>query len=150
MSADDRAAIHSCICAWQLAFDRHDWTGLAGCLTETVRVDYSDLRGEGPTVVTATEYAEQRRQSLDHLDLQHNHTNLVITEGDDETSARATCNFQVLRFERGGSGYFHSFGSYELELAPDDGRWRIAAITQEITRSFGDPSLHAAQGTARS
>ena len=40
-------------------------------LTESLYADYSDLRGTPPQTITASEYVRQRRESLDHLKLQH-------------------------------------------------------------------------------
>jgi hypothetical protein len=149
LGADDRWAIAALVAEWQRAFDRHDWEALTTCLTPSVSVDYSGLRGVEPAAEPAAVYADRRRRALDHLDLQHNHSNLVISAGQDAESAIVECNFQIFRFEPGGHRHFHSWGVYRLLVrAEDPATWRIAAIEQLILRNEGDSSLHKGMGGA--
>jgi SnoaL-like domain len=135
---DDVAAA---LAAFMGAFDEHDWAELATCLAPEVRTDYRDLRGTPPAVESNADYAQTRRTALDHLDLQHNLTNLVVhAVGPEEVVARA--NFQIYRFARDGDGHFHSWGTYEFTLRLSGDRWLVAAITQRVLHHDGDPSLH--------
>lgn len=133
--------VAAALAAFMRAFDEHDWDGLAACLAPEVRTDYRDLRGTPPAVVSSTDYAAARRTALDHLDLQHDLTELVVrATGPDEAEARA--DFQISRFARDGDGHFHSWGTYEFTLRRAGGRWLVAGITQRVLRHDGDPALH--------
>lgn len=138
--------VQALICRFQLAFDLHDWTGLAECVTDPVHVDYSGLRGGEPQTMSAAEYADARRRALDHLDLQHNHGNLVVRRGKGLT---AMCNFQIHRFSRTDEGQFHSWGRYHFEFEDVAGHLRFSRIRQELTASRGDSSLHGGVAPTR-
>jgi 3-phenylpropionate/cinnamic acid dioxygenase small subunit len=140
-----RTEVAQALYAFQRAFDEHDWPGLTACLAAEVRTDYGDLRATAPAVESAGDYVARRELALDHLDLQHNLTNVEV-EAEDGTGARARAraraNFQIYRFERDGDRHFHSWGTYHFSLERTAGRWRITAITQRVLRNDGDPSLH--------
>jgi len=131
------------ICRFQRAFDRHDWSDLESCLAPRLQVDYSDLRGMPPRQESASSYCEQRKHALDHLDLQHNHTNLVVIDTLRPGRIQVHCNFQIYRFERSGPRHFHTFGTYVFGLESDPkGDLRISTIQQRVTRNSGDSEIH--------
>ncbi len=143
VSESDRFDVAYSICRFQRAFDQHDWGGLEACLAPQLWIDYGDLRGTPPEQESASHYCELRRAALDHLDLQHNHSNLVVFDTEDRGSLRARCNFQIFRFERSGPRHFHSFGTYEFTLNSDrQGDFRIVSIRQTVTHQSGDPEIH--------
>lgn len=143
VSESDRSCTTDLICRFQRAFDQHDWDDLETCLTPQLWIDYGDLRGSPPEQESASRYCELRRDSLDHLDLQHNHSNLVIFETDEPGQLRAQCNFQILRFERSGPRHFHTYGTCEFRLKRDPlGDLRIFSVQQRVTRNSGDPEIH--------
>jgi hypothetical protein len=108
-----------------------------------LRVDYSDLRALPPQQESASSYCEQRKDGLDHLDLQHNHTNLVVIGTMHPDRFQAQCNFQIYRFERSGSRHFHTYGTYVFGLERDPKNdLRISSIQQRVTHSSGDPEIH--------
>jgi hypothetical protein len=108
-----------------------------------LNVDYSDLRDVPPQEESASSYCERRKDALDHLDLQHNHTNLVVIGTMHPGRFQARCNFQIYRFERSGSGHFHTYGAYVFGLERDQQNdLRISSIQQRVTRSSGDPEIH--------
>lgn len=131
--------VEDLVCEFQLAFDQHDWDGLVACLADPLEVDYSGLRNEPPRRLAAAEYASARRDALDHLHLQHNHTNLRVST---QPVVTAACNFQIYRFSREDDRHFHSWGRYRFEVASVDGRLVLGRIHQELLINDGDPSLH--------
>jgi hypothetical protein len=139
----DRSGVADLICRFQRAFDTHDWGDLESCLQPRVQVDYSDLRGLPPQQESASSYCEKRKDALDHLDLQHNYTNLVVIDTMHPGRFQARCNFQIYRFERSGPRYFHSFGTYVFGLERDpNGDLRISSIQQSVIRNSGDHEIH--------
>lgn len=116
---------------------------LESCLHRRLQVDYSDLLGLPPQQESASSYREQRKDALDHLDLQHNYTNLVVIETKVPGHVQARCNFQIYRFERSGPRHFHTFGTYVFGVERDaKGDLRISSIQQSVTRNCGDPEIH--------
>jgi hypothetical protein len=139
----DRSSVEDLICRFQRAFDAHDWDDLESCLVPQLKVDYGDLRGSPLRQEPASSYCEQRKDALDHLDLQHNHTNLVVIDSVHPGRFQAQCNFQIYRFERSGPRHFHTYGTYLFGLERDSkGDLRISSIQQRVTRNSGDPEIH--------
>lgn len=131
------------ICRFQRAFDTHDWGDLESCLLPQLDVEYSELRGLPPKQESASSYCDQRKDALDHLDLQHNYTNLVVTDTMHPDRFQAQCNFQIYRFERSGPRHFHTYGTYVFGFERDlKGDLRISSIQQRVTRNTGDPEVH--------
>jgi hypothetical protein len=140
---DDRSRVADLIVRFQRAFDAHDWGDLESCLAPWLKVDYGDLRGSPPVEQPASRYVELRRAALDHLDLQHHHTDLVVSDTTDPRQLQARCNFQIYRFERSGPRHFHTYGTYEFGVERDlTGDVRISSIRQRVTRNSGDPAIH--------
>ena len=139
----DRFGVADLICRFQRAFDAHDWGELEQCLVPQLQVDYGDLRGLPPRQESASSYCEQRKDALDHLDLQHNYTNLVVIDTMHPGRFQARCNFQIYRFERSGPRHFHTLGTYVFGLERDPkGDLRICSIQQRVTGNSGDPEVH--------
>jgi hypothetical protein len=139
----DRSSVADLICRFQSAFDTHGWDGLESCLVPQLQVDYSDLRGFPPQQESASSYCEQRKDALDHLDLQHNYTNRVVIGTMHPGRFQAQCKFQIYRFERSGPRHFHTYGTYVFGLERDPkGDLRIFSIQQRVTRNSGDPEIH--------
>ena len=147
VGASDRSDAADLISRFQGAFDRHDWDDLAACLAPQVQVDYRDLRRSPAGLESASDYSAARRAALDHLDLEHHHSNLVVSDDEHPGRLRAVCDFQILRFERSGPRHFHTSGTYEFGLERDQGGdLRICAIRQQVLRNSGDPAIHLGTG----
>jgi hypothetical protein len=143
IGGSDRSDVADLISRFQRAFDRHDWDGLEACLAPQVQVDYRALRRSPAGPQSASEYCAARRAALDHLDLQHDHSHLVVSAGDSPDRIEARCHFQILRFERSGPRHFHTYGTYEFGVERSGrGDLRIFAISQEVLRNTGDPDIH--------
>lgn len=137
------AQVSELIRRFQQAFDNHDWDALRACLDDEVSIDYSSFRGTDPSRVLADVYVQARRHALSDLVMQHNHSNLAFLPQSDGL-ASATCDYQIKRYERGGSRYFHSWGTYHFDLVRRPTGWKIYSITQHLLGNEGDPSIHGA------
>ncbi len=138
--------ISDLICRFQRSFDLHDWEVMRSCLDDEIFVDYSSFRGTEPSRISADEYVELRRQALSDLLMQHNHCNLVLSL---QTSRRASasCNYQIMRFEREGNRHFHSWGTYDFGFVRRSDEWRISSIAQHLLKNDGEPSIHTGATT---
>lgn len=124
------------LCAFQMAFDEHDWERLTTCVTDPVTVSATGPGAPSSSVRTAAQYAADHRRALEHLDVQHNHSNLVMTG-----SGRARCNVQIYRFSRDSDAYFHTWGRYHFDLDDTSGRLRFSAIREELLHNRGQASI---------
>jgi 3-phenylpropionate/cinnamic acid dioxygenase small subunit len=139
---DDAAKIQQVIARFANAFDMKDWSGLEACLTESLFTDYSDLRTEFPNRqnVTASEYVQQRRVSLDHLKLHHLVSNYEIDFADSQT---ASCRASMIVWRKSDEEEFTSHCIYMFQLTTQGALWKISGITQKVLWNEGTPSLHS-------
>jgi hypothetical protein len=139
MSIEDRLKIQEVIAHFANSFDVKDWSGLEGCLTESLYTDYSDLRGTPPQNVSASEYVASRRESLDHLKLHHLVSNYEI---DFETSNSATCRASMIVWRKSDEEEFTSHCFYIFQLTRLDSAWKISSIKQKVLWNEGTSSIH--------
>lgn len=139
MSLEDRFKIQEVIARFANSFDIKDWKGLESCFTESLFTDYSDLRGTPPTLVSASEYAASRRDSMNHLKLHHLVSNYEIDFKDSNT---ATCRASMIVWRKSDSEEFTSHCFYIFQLAKFNSDWKISSITQKILWNEGTPSIH--------
>jgi len=136
---EDILKIQQLIARFANSFDVKEWRGLQACLTESLFTDYSDLRGTPPTTVTASEYVRQRRESLDHLKLQHLVSNYEI---DLNGSDQAACRASMVVWRKAEAEEFTSHCIYTFQLTKQNGEWKINGITQRVLWNEGQASLH--------
>src|SRR4030095_3590598 len=87
----DRREIVDTIVRWAYALDTKDWAAGRACFTDEVETDYADVRGAGPTRLTAEAFVELRRRAHEKLMTQHLSTNHLVTlDGDRATCVSAT------------------------------------------------------------
>ena len=122
------------------SFDRADWRSMADQLEPAIDVDYSDLRGDPPTRVSAADYVKSRSEALRDLSTHHLLGNTEIRVEGDSASANASC--MIWRWN--GAREFNSHAFYRFSLVRRGDRWKIAAIEQRIYWNEGDPSIHGA------
>ena len=139
MNPEERLNIQELIAHFANAFDLKDWDGLQACFTESLFTDYSDLRGTPPQTITAAEYVRQRRESLDHLKLQHLVSNYEIDFTD---SDMATCRASMVVWRVDDEKQFTSHCFYTFQLIKQNGGWKINGITQKVLWNEGTASLH--------
>jgi hypothetical protein len=144
MTPSPEKAIHDLICRFMQSFDEKDWRLMRECLDEVIYLDYSSFRNEPPGEVTADSYVAKRKSALNHLKLQHNFTNLIITL--DGNTATARCNYQILRFhpdfDKAPALFFHSVGHYQFKFLQRGTTWKINSIQQILLQNIGNPELH--------
>jgi SnoaL-like domain len=141
-----RFAINDLLTRFFQAFDDKNWSMVRECLCDEVFVDYSSFRDLPPMTVSRDNYVEQRRTSLESLDMQHNFLNLRVEVEPSAERAAARCNYVIHRFQPSFDGindhYFHSFGHYVLAFANVSGTWRISRIAQNLLRTQGNGDIH--------
>jgi len=139
MNVEDQLKIQQIIARFANSFDIKDWDGLQACFTDSIFTDYSDLRGTPPQTITAAEYVRQRRESLDHLKLQHLVSNYEIDFTDLE---KATCRASMVVWRANDEEQFTSHCFYTFQLVKQNGGWKINGITQKVLWNEGKASLH--------
>jgi len=68
---DDEGQIRQLIARFANSFDLKAWDALRKCLAESLRTDYSDLRGCKPEIVSRERFVGLRRRALDSLKTHH-------------------------------------------------------------------------------
>ncbi len=138
----DRQAIVDTIVRWAYALDTKDWAAARACFTDEVETDYSDLRGAGPTRLTADAFVELRRRAHEKLMTQHLSTNHLVTlDGDHATCVSATL---IHRLDPGrqSDNTFDTLAHYTHTLVRTAAGWRIARIKQSVVWNRGNASIH--------
>jgi hypothetical protein len=139
MNIENKLDIQELIARFANSFDVKDWSGLQACLTEALYTDYADLRGTPPETLTASEYVRLRRESLDHLKLQHLVSNYEI---DFTGSEKAACRASMVVWRKAEDAEFTSHCIYTFQLTKKNGEWKINGITQRVLWNEGQASLH--------
>ena len=139
MNFEERLKIQEVIARFANSFDIKDWDGLQACLTDSLYADYSDLRGTPAQTITSSEYMHQRRESLDHLKLQHLVSNYEI---DFAGSEKAACRASMVIWRKAEAEEFTSHCIYTFQLTKQNGEWKINGITQKVLWNEGQASLH--------
>ena len=152
---EEKLAINDLLSRFFQSFDEHDWSMMRSCLCDEVYTDYSSFRNVPASTIKGDHYVEQRRVALQTLDMQHNFLNLrIVLQDEARSTAEARCNYIIHRFHPTFDGtnnhFFHSYGNYLFELLKVDdtisgnSAWRIAKITQNLLRNFGNKEIHGA------
>ncbi len=139
MAVEDTFKIYELIPHFANSFDLKDWEGLQRCLTDTIRADYSDLRGTPPQTLTAADYVKSRRDSLENLTTHHLSGNVEVEYTD---ATHATCRASMVIWRRSSSDEFTTHCVYIFELIKDKFDWKISGITQKVLWNEGDASIH--------
>lgn len=115
--------------------DRCEWSELGRLLADRVRVDYTELLGGEPQLLSGVELAGQWRDQLTPgTGSQHLISSVLVDQGPDGATAHATANLVSLRFALGAPGTPLRVlgGRYDFDLEASalsaDG-WRISAVT---------------------
>jgi len=149
-AATHKVAISELLVRFFQAFDEKDWPTMRECLCDEVFADYASSRGAPASTISAGRYVEQRRTSLQTLDMRHRFLNLRMDVEPVGRSAIASCDYVIHRyhpsFESSDNHYFHSYGHYVFAFLNDSGIWRISRITQQVVRSHGHREI---QGVTR-
>jgi 3-phenylpropionate/cinnamic acid dioxygenase small subunit len=139
MNIQEKVDIQEVIAHFATSFDVKDWDGLQSCFTESLYVDYSDLRGTPPQTVSASDYVAARREALDHLRLHHLVSNYEVDFTD---SSSAVCRASMVVWRKSDTEEFTSHCVYEFQLTRQEADWKISGITQKVLWNEGTSSIH--------
>jgi hypothetical protein len=140
----NRNAIIDVILRFARSLDIQDWEMCRTCFMDELETDYSDLRGDPPSMVGADEFVAKRKSGLAGLKTLHISTNhLVEIEG---YKAVCTSNSVIYRFDPNLSGdnSFHTYCIYTHRLCKTNEGWKIYAVKQTVIANVGNPNVHGA------
>jgi len=120
------------------AFDAKDWGALGAVLSDSVELNYLDLRGSKETM-SRSRYVELRKAALQELATHHLMSNHVVQVDRDY----AVCTASALIYRRQGEEYFNSHAVYRFELTAAGEQWSISSIEQRILWNEGNPAIHS-------
>jgi hypothetical protein len=142
--AEDCLAILDLIGRLALLLDARDWNALERLFTDTVYNDRTSLTGGEPVSISAAEFVDGWRQTLQNLTAVHHLITSHVISLDGNT---ATCgaNMQGTHvFASASGGPMWTVGGrhdYQLERTPDG--WRIAGLTFTVQWATGNESVIA-------
>ncbi len=139
MNVEEKLKIQETVARFANSFDLKDWSGLESCFTESIDTDYSDLRGTPPETVSARDYVNSRRESLDHLKLHHLVSNYEIDFAAPHTAA---CHASMIVWRKSDSEEFTTHCIYNFQLIKTDDNWKISGITQKVLWNEGTSFIH--------
>jgi SnoaL-like protein len=123
------------------SFDLKDWELMKSVLSDTVIVDYSDLRGEPAKEVDSDTYVQSRKDALANLHTHHLVGNFEIEFSQNSATVRASSTI----FRRSEDRVFHTHAIYEFGLIKTLGAgWLIDSIKQSVLWNDGDSMVHKA------
>jgi len=139
----DRDEVRETILRFAASLDQKNWQLCRACFADEIHADYSDLRGDPPSIVGADDFVELRRRALTGLSTHHVSTNhLVDLAGD-----AATCRSSMVIYRRllsdEGSTAFDTHCTYIHTLTHSPDGWKINGVKQQILWNTGDPRIHA-------
>ena len=121
------------------SFDLKDWDGLSSCLSQSLYVDYSDLRGTPPKMMTASEYVRLRREALQPLKTHHLSGNFEIQITNEYS---ATCRFSMAIWRESDNDEFITHCVYHVNLIKETDDWKINRIAQKVLWNIGKAAVH--------
>ena len=136
---EDILKIQQLIARFANSFDVKAWDELQACFTESLYIDYSDLRDTPPETISASEYVRLRREALDHLKLHHLVSNYEIDFPD---SGHAACRASMIVWRKSDEEEFTSHCVYIFQLTKQNADWKISGITQKVLWNEGIKSIH--------
>lgn len=138
----DRSEIIDTVVRFAYALDMKDWSLCRSCFTDLIEADYSDLRKQPATTISADEFIALRQQGLNGLQTHHQSTNhLVTNEGD---SASCISCAMIHRFRTADQDFFDTYGYYTHTLIHTSQGWKICKVKQTVLWNRGNPKLHGA------
>ena len=137
----DRAAVSDLILDLARSLDGKDWTICRGCFLDEIETDYSDLRGEPPSRVTADDFVAKRRVALERLKTLHLSTNHQVTVDGDRASCVSAGVIYRLRPEDGER--FDTYCTYIHSTVRTPAGWKIAKVKQTVHWNTGNPEIHS-------
>ena len=125
----DHESIHALVNRFANSFDLKNWDALEQCLCDSLRTDYSDLRGTPPEVISSQRFVELRRIALNSLATHHLMGNHEVAVDDDKANITVSCAI----FRKNAAGErLDTHCIYFFEALRVAGIWKIAAIKQKV------------------
>jgi len=136
---DDAFRLQQLIARFANSFDRKDWEGLGGCLSDTIHTDYSDLRGTAPETLSRERFVELRRTALQDLSTHHLSGNIEIQV--DGAHGEVKVSMVIYRRSQGNE-VLNTHCLYIFEVEKSHGQWTICSIVQKVYWSDGKTAIH--------
>jgi hypothetical protein len=111
---------------------------MSSTLGEEISIDYSELRGEPPSVTTKAEYIARRKRAHGHTKTHHLISNLDITFESEKAQVNASC----MIFREYDGEFFNSHVLYCFDLENVMNNWLIVSIRQDILWNEGNSEMH--------
>jgi ketosteroid isomerase-like protein len=142
--AEDRLAILDLIGRLALLLDARDWNALEHLFTDTVYNDRTSLTGGEPVSVSAAEFVDGWRQTLQHLNAVHHliTSHVISLDGDTATCGANMQGTHVFANASGGPVWTVG-GRYDYRLKRTPDGWRIAGLTFTVQWATGNESVIA-------
>jgi hypothetical protein len=149
LTAEDRQDIIQLTCRLIQYGDNHQWDKVATCFTNPLLLDYTELLGGEPKLITPQEQAEAWHHELGGLDKSfHLLTNHVVEGGGDEARCSAYLHAtHILANPQGDSTYVVA-GTYTFDLKRGPTSWLISKQKLSVSYITGNPAI-LAMGEAR-
>jgi hypothetical protein len=156
----DRTAIVETTHRMAACFDQLDWTGLAACFRDEVRVRYGYVLGDGRRELSAAAFVERWRSATAGLEttyhlLANHRVDLARGDRDDDGDGRtesatcaAYCLVQHYYPEPSGGCTWTLGGHYDFGFERTDEGWRIAVL--ELSTLWARGNRHLVEGDDRS
>lgn len=142
LTAEDRLEIVQTTLLTCHYADTHDWEKIANLVTDPFQLDYTELLGGSPQVLTPKQLVENWHLELGGLDTsQHLLTSHIIEPNED--GAICTANLHathVLANSQGDSKYVVA-GRYTFAMRRTSAGWRVASQKMHVIYTSGNPGI---------
>jgi len=129
------------------AVDALHWARVRDCVADQLELDYTELFGGEPQLVTGDQLVASWQSLLPGFDATHHMTGPVLTEaangggadGDLTLRAQVRGLHQLAGAE--GGDLWDVYGQYEVRLTKADGGWRISRLVLHLIHQAGNTGL---------
>ena len=129
------------------AVDALHWARVRDCVADQLELDYTELFGGEPQLMTGDELVASWQSLLPGFDATHHMTGPVLTEpengggadGDLTLRAQVRGLHQLAGAE--GGDLWDVYGQYEVRLTKADGGWRISRLVLHLIHQAGNTGL---------
>ena len=129
------------------AVDALHWARVRDCVADQLELDYTELFGGEPQLVTGDQLVAGWQSLLPGFDATHHMTGPVLTEpangggadGDLPLRAQVRGLHQLAGAE--GGDLWDVYGQYEVRLTKADGGWRISRLVLHLIHQAGNTGL---------
>jgi hypothetical protein len=137
-----RLAVEDAVVRMFVATDERDWVTLQDCFSSPFTLDMTSMVGGTPVVLTPREVASTWSEGFKPLDAVHHQIGNFRTEFNGET-AFVRCYGVALHHRRAAPGIKSRVfvGTYEMQLSPDGGKWRINHLVFKLKFIDGNLKL---------